>query len=168
MVRLADIRSSLKEFKPKSDKFKYVAIFVGGTSGIGEAAIKSFAANVSNAQVFVIGRNREAATTIMAQSKHLSPSSHFQFIQQDLSLIKDVDRVCKEIAKQAVYVDLLFMTQGYLSSRARNGIVGIPLTFRYLLISLLTSEKKPVKESINCFLSATMAACVSSKTSFLC
>src|SRR2546421_11208710 len=95
MVKLADVRSSNAAFKSNSAGF--VAIFVGGTSGIGEATVRAFAANGSKCTVYVIGRNDTAATAIIEDCKALSPESTFTFIKKDVSLLRNVDAVCEDI-----------------------------------------------------------------------
>lgn len=119
MVALKIVQTSIEEFKPKSKGF--VGVFIGGTSGIGEAAVIGFAKHVEEARLYIVGRNEEAAKSIIARCEKLSPSSKFTFFQQDLALLKDVDKVCAKIQQAEEKIDLLFMTPGYLSTKGRNG-----------------------------------------------
>lgn len=91
-----------------------VAIFVGATSGIGEFTLLQFAEDVPHSKVFFVGRNADAGARIKKECEALGPTSTFDFIQSDISLIKNVDVVCKEIEKKTGYINLLFLTQGTL------------------------------------------------------
>ncbi|KAM5350455.1 hypothetical protein ACJ41O_006960 [Fusarium nematophilum] len=108
MVSLKTMRAALPGFAPNSHGF--VAVFVGGTSGIGEAAAKGFAKWATGAKAYVIGRNAASAAKTLAACEALSPSSKFEFLQQDIVLLKDVDRVCAMIAERETKVDLLYLT----------------------------------------------------------
>lgn len=104
----------------------FVTVLVGGTSGIGEATIKTLARHAASpgARFYIVGRNESAAAAIVAECERLGPGSEdveFVFIRQDVSLLKNVDMVCAQIAAREDHVDLLFMTQGYLNLGGRNG-----------------------------------------------
>lgn len=119
MVALAVVRASIEGFKPKSHGF--VGVFVGATSGIGEATVTAFAKFAEQARIYIVGRSEKAANTIIDECQKLSPSSKFIFLQQDVALIKDVDKVCAVLKEAEKKIDLLYMTQGYMTSRPRNG-----------------------------------------------
>ncbi|THZ98796.1 hypothetical protein D6C82_05561 [Aureobasidium pullulans] len=80
------------------------AVFVGATSGIGEYTIRSLAAHYGKGTqglcLFLVGRNKTAASAILSDCRKLCPSGEFHFVQaSDLSLIRDVDVACEEIKK---------------------------------------------------------------------
>jgi hypothetical protein len=52
----------------------------------------------------------------------LNPKGLFQFIQADTSLIKNADRVYKDIRKKESYVNLLFLTTGSMIVGSRESI----------------------------------------------
>lgn len=130
-----------------------ITVFVGGTSGIGTHTVLALAsAHAKNSTqpllVFIVGRNKDAATTIIAECRKLCPHGDFRFVQaRDLSLLQDVDRVCQEIRGmlnerekekgEKAWIDLLVMTQGVLTL-SRNGRFVLHLE-PSLLISLLSS-----------------------------
>ena len=89
-----------------------VALFVGGTSGIGEATLKKFAQHTVSPRVHFIGRSREAADRIVAECKALNPTGQYIFRQADVSLIRNVDKVCEEIKAEEPCINLLFMSCG--------------------------------------------------------
>lgn len=115
MVSLAEVRThnaSLKSLAPN-----LVAIFVGGTSGIGLSTAREFVRNTNSPHIYLVGRNEAEATKIIPEFKSLNPSSQVEFIKSDVSLLKNVDDVCKEIAQKEKKVNLLFMTMGYFTTK---------------------------------------------------
>ena len=116
MVSLDDIRLSLDTLARRS----LVAVFVGGTSGIGEATLKALCSR-GNHRVYIVGRNKSAATSIITSCRDSNPNCQVEFLQQDVSLLRDIDRLCEALSQRESAIDLLFMSQGYLSVRGRNG-----------------------------------------------
>ncbi|KAK0108526.1 hypothetical protein ONS95_003331 [Cadophora gregata] len=94
-----------------------VAVVVGGTSGISEYAIRSLitthasllsssssspSSSPPSLRIYIIGRNATAAQKTITDCKAICPGPEFEIIfvkAEDLSLLKDVDRVCEEIVK---------------------------------------------------------------------
>lgn len=66
-------------------------------------------------------RNEEVAQRIISELKEIQPDGELTFIKKDLSLLKNVDEVCDEIKSKEDKMNLLFMTQGTLSLKGRNG-----------------------------------------------
>ncbi|KAF7596884.1 hypothetical protein BBP40_011929 [Aspergillus hancockii] len=77
--------------KVRDQPHKQVAVFVGGTSGIGEATAKQFAKTIESPTIYIIGRNRSAAARILQRLQSLNPRGTFEFIQSDVSLLREVD-----------------------------------------------------------------------------
>ena len=115
-----------------------VAVFVGGTSGIGSHTIRALAATCSNERnpalrVYIIGRNAKAAEEIISDCQKICPSGQFHFIRaNDLALMKDVDLVCADLIlneeKEAKVtggtprIDILVMSQAIFKPwDPRNG-----------------------------------------------
>ncbi|KAK6380099.1 hypothetical protein LTS17_005287 [Exophiala oligosperma] len=92
-----------------------VAVFVGGTSGVGEYTVKKFASRVTNSRVYIVGRSQEAAERILDECGKLGPSSKYEFIKADVSLMKVVDQVCTQIKSKESAVNILFQTQGSMA-----------------------------------------------------
>ncbi|KAF4555556.1 Hypothetical protein D9617_2g055170 [Elsinoe fawcettii] len=105
-----------------------VAVFVGGTSGIGEHAFAQLAATHGTGgkglRAYIVGRNAQAAAKSIAEARRVCPEGLFQFVQaKDLSLLKDVDIACEEVIKLETEaakkdmtvgkprIDLLYMSQ---------------------------------------------------------
>ena len=51
----------------------------------------------------------------------MQPDAEAAFIQKDLTLLKNVDEVCNEIKAKETKLNLLFMSQGILSMKGRDG-----------------------------------------------
>ncbi|PQE31252.1 short-chain dehydrogenase reductase SDR protein [Rutstroemia sp. NJR-2017a WRK4] len=89
MVSLSDIESSNSRIY--STLTPLVALFVGATSGIGEATLKKFAKYSKQPRAYFIGRSQDAADRIITQCKALNPEGEYIFRKADVSLIKIVD-----------------------------------------------------------------------------
>lgn len=89
-----------------------VAVFVGATSGIGEAALKEFARSARSPRAYFIGRSQEAAARITAECRQLNPEGEFTFIKADISLIHNVDEVCRKIQSKEQAINILFLSSG--------------------------------------------------------
>ena len=107
-----------------------VAVFVGGTSGIGDYTLRALVDSHSNDGeglcIYIVGRNQQSADKIISDCKEKCPGGEYTFIQaKDLSLITDCDKAAAEIIRHQQQskdprIDLLVMTQGGLYLTARN------------------------------------------------
>ena len=89
-----------------------VAVFVGGTSGVGEYTVKKLAKYAAKPRVYLVGRSQSAADRIIQECMEINPGAEFNFIQSDISLLKNVDDVCREIKKKESSINILIETQG--------------------------------------------------------
>lgn len=119
MVSLSSILASNKRISETLPP-GLVAIFIGATSGIGEYTLKCFAKRAVSPRVYLVGRSLPASDRIIAECKTLNPDGAFTFIQADISLIRTVDEVCRQIKKTESTVNILFMTQGSLRGNYRT------------------------------------------------
>ncbi|KAF2738429.1 NAD(P)-binding protein [Polyplosphaeria fusca] len=97
-----------------------VAVFVGGTSGIGYSTARELVRHTTDPHVYLVGRSQEEASRIIAELKEINATSRTSFIKSDVSLLKSVDEVCKEIKEKEKKVNLLFMTAGYTTMAGRQ------------------------------------------------
>ncbi|XDG07856.1 hypothetical protein ABKA04_007471 [Annulohypoxylon sp. FPYF3050] len=105
MVKLDVVRTANAELADRTKPF--VAVVAGGTAGIGAATVRELATTFAGRgsgdgsrsflRVYIIGRNREAAQKIVTECETVCPGGVFRFCKGDLSLLKEVDRVCAEI-----------------------------------------------------------------------
>ncbi|KAH3912270.1 hypothetical protein HBH56_123970 [Parastagonospora nodorum] len=118
MVAIEDIRASNSALK--SFPANLVAVFVGGTSGIGLYTARELVRNTISPRLYLIGRNQTEATKIIEELKTINASSEISFIQKDVSLLKNVDEACQDIKAKEKQVNLLFMTCGYVTFQGRT------------------------------------------------
>ncbi|CAM1504926.1 Fc.00g025170.m01.CDS01 [Cosmosporella sp. VM-42] len=114
MVALPDVIASNERIAPAFPN-GLVAVFIGGTSGVGEYTLKAFAKHSSNPRVYVVGRSQEAADRIIQECKQLNRGGTFEFLKLDVSLVKNVDEVCVHIKKKETAINILFQSQGSMA-----------------------------------------------------
>lgn len=119
MVSLASVKASNAAIST-SLPAGLVAVFVGGTSGIGAYTLKELARQAKQPRIYNIGRSREAAERIEAECRLLNPEAQYTFIQSDVSLIRNVDIVCEEIKSKEKSINILFLSQGTLAYGTSN------------------------------------------------
>ena len=120
---------------------------VGATSGIGESTVKQFCRHTIKPRLYFIGRwvspnlrtsskevrvlrinltnwlfrSQDAGDRIISELKTIQPAAETTFIRKDLTLLKNVDEVCNEIKAKEKKLNLLFMSQGTMSLKGRDG-----------------------------------------------
>ncbi|RAK84728.1 short-chain dehydrogenases/reductase [Aspergillus costaricaensis CBS 115574] len=113
MPTLSQVRQSNTALGAQRQKM--VAVFVGGTSGIGEATAKQMALAVKQPTIHLVGRNPASGSRVLEELRASNPNGSFHFIQSDVSLLRSVDKACAEITDKEKQIDLLFMSTGHLS-----------------------------------------------------
>ncbi|KAI1823887.1 hypothetical protein F4861DRAFT_301313 [Xylaria intraflava] len=93
-----------------------VAVFVGATSGIGETTLKHFAKQARKPRIYFLGRRESEGQRIQAALKELNPDGEYHYLKYDVSLIKNVDEVCRYIQGREETINLLFLTSGTLTT----------------------------------------------------
>nr|GAT44404.1 predicted protein [Mycena chlorophos] len=117
MPPLAEVRAANATWAPS---YHPVAVFVGGTSGIGEGIVQAFARHTKgNAHLFIVGRNEAAAKRIFTRiDQPTDQTTTFvrEFLHCDLSFIANAKRTAAAIqARFPTGVNFLFMSAGELS-----------------------------------------------------
>jgi len=123
MSTLSRASETNASFSPSYDT--PVAIFVGGTSGIGQAMAEGFARYTKgNAHIIIIGRNREAAqASIESFPKPTSTTFTHEFVQCDASLMKNVQETTSSLLARLPKVNFLVMSTGIFILGNRNETV---------------------------------------------
>lgn len=143
MVAIKAIRASNATFKSKSTP-GMVAVFAGATSGIGLGTLKAFIKNANAPKAYIIGRSESAAAALLEDLRRSNASATLIFLQGELSLIKEVDRLCDEINSKEKKVDFIFLSASYLSWGGRNGLSSSLafISFHYVLIDIVQNHLK--------------------------
>ncbi|KAI1387794.1 uncharacterized protein F4822DRAFT_407593 [Hypoxylon trugodes] len=91
-----------------------VCVFAGATSGIGASTLERLTCVLSSPTIYIIGRSAKRFAAQQARLYSLNRSCRIVFLQAQVSLLADVDTVCKKIANQERAVDYLFMSPGLI------------------------------------------------------
>ncbi|KAK3647788.1 hypothetical protein LTR56_000687 [Elasticomyces elasticus] len=91
-----------------------VAVFVGATSGIGEYSLRALVKHAVKPRIYFVGRSQDAATRIVADCREVNPEAELIFLKSDVSLIRNVDEVCREIAGKEKTINLICLSQGVM------------------------------------------------------
>jgi NAD(P)-dependent dehydrogenase (short-subunit alcohol dehydrogenase family) len=117
MPSLSSVRASNAAFSPPNLP---VALFVGGTSGIGQATAQAFARSTNGeAHIIICGRNRSAAESTIA-SFPKSSQSQYEFVECDVSLLKNVHTTTSELLTKIPKLNFIVLSPGYLTSKLKD------------------------------------------------
>ncbi|KAE9394640.1 hypothetical protein BT96DRAFT_827369 [Gymnopus androsaceus JB14] len=125
---------AISVIKARSAKFSPsylpVAVFVGGTSGIGRGIAEAFARHTKgNANIILVGRNRAAADEIIAGfPRPTSPFAKHEFLHCDATLMKNIQITTKEILSRHSKVNFLVLSPGVLNFTKEDTEEGIDRT----------------------------------------
>ncbi|KAL1841096.1 hypothetical protein VTJ49DRAFT_7427 [Mycothermus thermophilus] len=111
MVTLEEVRASNAQVS-ESLSPGLVTVFVGGTRGVGESTMKGFARHVAQPRIYFVGRSERAAARVTADLAAINPRAECHFIRVDVSLLRNVDKVCWDIKRRERFVNLLFFATG--------------------------------------------------------
>jgi NAD(P)-dependent dehydrogenase (short-subunit alcohol dehydrogenase family) len=127
MPSLAEIRASNSAFTHSSHP---VAVFVGGTSGIGEGMARVFAEHTKgDSDVIIVGRNRASAENIFSilplptststsDSDKSTPAR--EFVQCDVTSMTNVQEATRSILTKYPKINYLVMSPGTMTLAGRD------------------------------------------------
>ncbi|KAJ6526712.1 hypothetical protein B0H19DRAFT_1196841 [Mycena capillaripes] len=95
-----------------------VAVFVGGTPGIGRATAEAFAHYTKgNAHIIIVGRNKGAAESILASFPRPSTPTGWkhEFVGCEASLMKNIGAFTGVLLKRVPKINFLVISSGYAS-----------------------------------------------------
>lgn len=106
----------------KAANFPKVSVFVGGTSGIGQETITELVRMGFGTKLYLIGRPsaQERVQTHIAMLNELNPDAEIVWVSGEISLLRDVQRICTDIRSKESTIDLLFMSAGDLPFNGRT------------------------------------------------
>ncbi|KAE8385386.1 hypothetical protein BDV23DRAFT_190899 [Aspergillus alliaceus] len=96
------------------------ALFVGGTSGMGQSTLRQLAKHTESPTAYIVGRNQSRAKPFLTELQQINPKGRFNFIEADVSLVRNVDKACQQILQRETHLNFLFMTPGGISLGGRN------------------------------------------------
>lgn len=108
-----------------------VAVFVGGTSGIGKLTIKALVATGATVRIYLVGRksSEEPAHAFIRELHAINPKAELIWTEGEVSLLAETKRLCEVIKAKESCIDLLFLTTGYAPFGARRETAeGIEIT----------------------------------------
>ncbi|KAE8138692.1 short-chain dehydrogenase/reductase [Aspergillus pseudotamarii] len=97
-----------------------VAVFVGGTSGIGESTARAFIRNTNASRAYLVGRDQARATRMIEELRQIRPDSQITFLKADVSLLREVDDACSAIQQKEDKLNLLFLSPGTGTMKGRT------------------------------------------------
>lgn len=99
-----------------------VAVFVGGTSGIGKLTLEALVATGASVRIYLVGRkgSEERMSALIQKLSSINPRAEVIWTEGEVSLLAETKRVCEVIKAKESRVDLLFLTTGYGSFGARE------------------------------------------------
>jgi NAD(P)-dependent dehydrogenase (short-subunit alcohol dehydrogenase family) len=97
------------------DNAPRVAVFVGGTSGIGQLTLRALVAKRTSIRIYLIGRKSSADRTsaFIQELQSSNARVDVRWLEGEISLLAETKRLCDAILKEESRVDLLFLTAGY-------------------------------------------------------
>ncbi|KAJ2932459.1 hypothetical protein H1R20_g4654, partial [Candolleomyces eurysporus] len=118
MANLSEIRTLNASLSPKYNN--PVAVFVGGTSGIGQGMAEAFA-RLTNGKstIIIVGRNKAAAESIISNLPRSSDNpndSVYEFVSCDVTLMRNVVAASKEILSNHHKINFLVLSTGFFSA----------------------------------------------------
>ncbi|KAI0089225.1 hypothetical protein BDY19DRAFT_985179 [Irpex rosettiformis] len=102
--------------------YRPVAVFVGGTAGIGAGMARAFALHRNgDAHIVIIGRSRQAAEELIASfPKPAEGSSQYEFVECDVTLMRNVRQTTTELVSRLPKVNYLVLSPGIMTTKGRD------------------------------------------------
>lgn len=114
---LAAATASNALYKPKT---RPVGVFLGGTSGIGQAMAEQLARQTNgHVRIIIMGRNQAMAEKIIAGFPK-TPASDYSFIKVDATSMAQIREVASKLSKELDKVNFVVATSGFLTMKGRD------------------------------------------------
>ncbi|KAJ5673845.1 short-chain dehydrogenases/reductase [Penicillium macrosclerotiorum] len=120
LTQVREWNAALKSAQPET-----VALFVGGTSGIGKYTAIKLAGAVKKPTIYIIGRSEVAGAEVVDAMKKANPDGSYEFKAVDISNLRNVDEACEELKTRFEFLDLLFLSAGALGFSKNETPAGI-------------------------------------------
>lgn len=99
-----------------------VAVFVGGTSGIGKLTVRALVATGASVRIYLVGRksSEERMHAFIQELHAVNSKAEVVWTEGEVALLAETKRVCEAIKSKESRVDLLFLTTGYAPFSTRK------------------------------------------------
>jgi len=99
-----------------------VAVFAGGTAGLGKLTIKALVSTGVSVRIYLVGRKsaEERMKAFINELRAINPKADAIWTEGDISLLQDTKRICEIIKSKESRVDLLFLSAGYAPFKGRE------------------------------------------------
>ena len=119
-----------------ADGSERVALVTGGTDGIGKAIARILAEQ--GICVVVVGSNAGKGANAVRELRHLSGNDRVEFLQADLSLIRNVDALAAQVSMRWPRLHYLVLCAGIMRGRHTLTREGIETNFAVNYLSRFT------------------------------
>ncbi|KAJ6527074.1 hypothetical protein B0H19DRAFT_881719, partial [Mycena capillaripes] len=114
MPPLAQVLKSNASFLPKSQI--PVALFLGGTSGIGQAMARRFAQYTNGeSHVIIVGRNQAAARATISSFPAPGSKGTYEFVECDATLMENVGATTTSLLARVPKLNFLVLSPGFFT-----------------------------------------------------
>jgi NAD(P)-dependent dehydrogenase (short-subunit alcohol dehydrogenase family) len=155
MPYFTDVQTSNATYAPS---YVPVAVFTGGTSGIGKAMAEAFARYTKGrAHIIIIGRNRAAGEAIIASFPKPTDTKDgwkLEFVSCDAALMSNIRSTCADLIDRLPSINYLVLAAGYASftstEKTSEGLdrqLALRYYSRYVFISSLLPLLIKARES---------------------
>jgi len=148
MPDLAAVQASNAAYSPD---YVPVAIFIGGTSGIGQAMAQTFARYTKGrAHIIIVGRNRAAGEAIIASFPKPTDTTDgwkHEFVSCDASVMSNVRSTCTALTERLPKINFLVLCAGYgnlFSTEETSEGLDRSLALRYYARNVFISSLLPL------------------------
>ncbi|KAJ5664643.1 NAD(P)-binding protein [Penicillium macrosclerotiorum] len=117
MVSNAEVKAS--NARITEDTAPRIAVFSGGTDGIGKATLARLVATNVAVKVYVMGRNGEKHQPALDMIRRSNKQAKIIWLEGQLSLLAEIKRMCDEIKANETQIDVLYMSPGFISTGPR-------------------------------------------------
>ncbi len=121
MPKLNAAKAANASFKPS---YIPIAVFVGGTSGVGEAMVKALSSHTNGrVHLVIVGRNRDAAVKTFSSLPRPTGDDGQpvlrDFVYCDAYLMKNIKATCQDLSEKLPKINFLVLSAGYFRPTGR-------------------------------------------------
>lgn len=97
-----------------------VALFLGGTSGIGQNTLIQLATHAVKPRIYIVARRASAIDGMIATLRTKNPHGEYIVIEKNVSLLRETTEVIDFVKARETKLDLLFESVGFISFDGRQ------------------------------------------------